>query len=75
MRSARWASKKTYGAGKSTLLRIIAGLETPDIGQLRIDATAPGRPEHVPGLTGRCYGDGMPGADQRLMMWQKAPVR
>ncbi len=39
MRSARRASKKTYGAGKSTLLRINAGLEIPDIGQVRIDGT------------------------------------
>jgi len=38
MRSARWATK-TYGADKSTLLHIIVGLETPDIGQVRIDVT------------------------------------
>jgi ABC-type nitrate/sulfonate/bicarbonate transport system ATPase subunit len=42
MRSARWASKKTYGIGKSTLLRIIANLETPDIGQVRIDDNGTG---------------------------------
>jgi len=42
MRSARWASKRTYGVGKSTLLRIIVGLETPDIGQVRIDGNGTG---------------------------------
>ena len=69
MRSARWASKKTYGAGKSTLLRIIVGLETPDIGQVRIDGTdvtrLPARKRRI-GCVFQHYACGVPGLGHRF---------
>lgn len=34
------------GCGKSTLLRLIAGLETPDAGTLRVDGLPPGEAAH-----------------------------
>jgi len=63
MRSARWANKKTYGVGKSTPLRIIVGWKPPDIGQLRIEATAPG-------AAGTC-----PGPDRTWLRRRDVPAR
>jgi ABC-type sugar transport system ATPase subunit len=37
-RGERWIVEGPNGSGKSTLLRLLAGLETPDRGHLRIDA-------------------------------------